>query len=371
MKFVVDRDLFARALARIQGVLSRKSTLATLSNVLIEARPDGKLRVAATDLDVTFDGMTAAEIVEPGRATVDGKRLYDVVRSLPGESVEIHVGADDRMQLKCKHSEFVLHGHPADQYPALPGVEGVELSPVSGSALRELIERTGFSVSTDESRPNLNGVFFRCVGRDRIRMVSTDGHRLSQGERDAARGGTIPERDGIIIPRKGVGELKRLLEEVGDEVSFGVTDNMLVVAAADLVLFVRLIEAAFPDYRQVIPKSSERRAVVRRLPFLAALRRIGILASERTHGVKIAVRPGSMTLLSDNPDLGKAREEIEIEGYEGGELTIAFNARYVQEILGILTAEKVEMAMNEALSPGLFREHENDDYLFVVMPMRI
>ncbi len=375
MKFTVDRDLFARALARIQGVLSRKATMAVLSNVLLEARPQGQLRVAATDLDVTFDGTVVAEVERPGRITVDGKRLYDVVRSLPGEKVEVEVGADDRITLHCRNTEFVLLGTAADQFPSLPSVEGVELLPVSGSALHELIERTAFSVSTDESRPNLNGVFFRCVGKNRIRMVSTDGHRLSQGERDAARDGAqgfvLPERDGVIIPRKGVGELKRLLEEVGDEVAFGFTDNMLVVGATGLLLFVRLIDAAFPDYRQVIPKSSERRAVVRRLPFLAALRRIGILASERTHGVRIAVRPGSITLLSDNPDLGKAREEIEIEGYEGGELNIAFNAKYVQEILGILSAEKVEMAMNEALSPGLFREFENDDYLFVVMPMRI
>ena len=373
MKFTVDRDLFARALARIQGVLSRKATMAVLSNVLLEARPQGQLRVAATDLDVTFDGTVAAEVERPGRITVDGKRLYDVVRSLPGEKVEVDIGADDRITLHCRNTEFVLLGTAADQFPSLPSVEGVDLMSVSGSALHELIERTAFSVSTDESRPNLNGVFFRCVGKNRIRMVSTDGHRLSQGERNAARddGPSLPERDGVIIPRKGVGELKRLLEEVGDEVAFGFTDNMLVVGAPGLLLFVRLIDAAFPDYRQVIPKSSERRAVVRRLPFLAALRRIGILASERTHGVRIAVRPGSITLLSDNPDLGKAREEIEIEGYEGGELNIAFNAKYVQEILGILSAEKVEMAMNEALSPGLFREFENDDYLFVVMPMRI
>lgn len=372
MKFTVDRDLFARALARVQGVLSRKATMAVLSNVLLEARPQGEVRVAATDLDVTFDGSVLAEVTAPGRVTVDGKRLYDVVRSLPGEKVDIEVGADERLTIRCRNTEFVLLGASADQFPSLPTVEGVELLPLSGTALHELIERTAFSVSTDESRPNLNGVFFRCVGNNRIRMVSTDGHRLSQGERDASRdGGTLPERDGVIIPRKGVGEVKRLLEEVGDEVSFGFTDNMLVMGAAGLLLFVRLIDAAFPDYRQVIPKSSERRAIIKRLPLLAALRRIGILASERTHGVRIAVRPGSITLLSDNPDLGKAREEIEIEGYEGGELTIAFNAKYVQEILGILSADRVEMAMNEALSPGLFREFENDDYLFVVMPMRI
>jgi len=371
MKFVVNRDLFTRALARIQGVLSRKATLPVLSNVLLEADENG-LRVAATDLDVTFDGRIKARVDEPGRTTVDGKRLFDVVRSLPGEEIDIEVGEEERLVLRCKNAEFMLLGNAADNYPSLPDTEGVELMPVDGDALRELIDRTRFSVSTDESRPNLNGVYFRCMGDGRIRVVSTDGHRLSQGERDARRDETdIPEREGVIIPRKGVEELKKMLDEAGSEVAFGFLDNNLVVGGRSVVLFVRLIDAAFPDYRQVIPKSSARRVVLDRIPFLNSLKRIGLLASERTHGVRIELRPGRMTLLSDNPDLGKAREEIPVEGYDGTELIIAFNARYVRDILSTLSAPKVEMALNEALSPGLFREHQNDDYLFVVMPMRI
>jgi DNA polymerase-3 subunit beta len=371
MKFVVNRDLFTRALARIQGVLSRKATMPALSNVLLEASEDGRLRVAGTDLDVTFDGSIAARVAEAGRVTVDGKRLYDVVRSLPGEEVDISVGEESKLTLRCKATEFVLLGAAADEYPKLPSAEGVELLPVDGSVLRQLIERTMFSVSGDESRPNLNGVYFQCIGEGQIRMVSTDGHRLSQGQRDARRDADIPERDGVIIPRKGVSELKRLLDEVGRDVFFGFLDNNLVVTANALTLFIRLIDAAFPDYRQVIPKSSGRKAIMGRLPLLASLKRISILASERTHGVRIEVREGRMTLLSDNPDLGKAREEIEIEGYEGDELTIAFNARYMRDILSILDADKVELALNEALSPGLFREFGNEDYLFVIMPMRI
>ncbi len=375
MKFVVDRDSFTRALSRIQGVLSRKAAMPVLSNVLLEAEEGGGLRVAATDLDVTFDGEVSARVAEGGRTTVDGKRLFDVVRSLPGEEVDIEVGGEEKLVLRCKNTEFMLLGSPADDYPSLPDAKGAEMLAIDGEALKELIDRTRFSVSTDESRPNLNGVFFRCMGEGRIRVVSTDGHRLSQGERDARRDeAPIPEREGVIIPRKGVEELKKLLDEASSnkaDVAFGFLDNNLVVEAGGVVLFVRLIDAAFPDYRQVIPKSSERRVVLDRMPFLNSLKRIGLLASERTHGVRIELRPGRMTLLSDNPDLGKAREEMPIEGYEGGELIIAFNAKYVRDILSTLTAPKVEMALNEALSPGLFREHQNDDYLFVVMPMRI
>lgn len=373
MKFVVNCEKFTRSLGRIQGVLSRKATLPVLSNVLLEAAGPDRLRVAATDLDVTFDGTIEARITEPGRTTVDGKRLFDVVRSLPGEEVDIEVGDEEKLVLRCKNTEFMLLGTTADNYPALPAADSASLLPVDGGVLGELIERTRFSVSTDESRPNLGGVYFRCMGEGRIRVVSTDGHRLSQGERDARRDGAdIPEREGVIIPRKGVEELKKLLDEVDAEATtFGFLDNNLVVSAGETTLFVRLIDAAFPDYRQVIPKSSERRVVLDRMPLLNSLKRIGLLASERTHGVRIELRPGRMTLLSDNPDLGKAREEMEIEGYDGTELIIAFNARYVRDILSTLSAPKVEMALNEALSPGLFREHDNDGYLFVVMPMRI
>ena len=368
MKFVVNRDPFARALGRLQGVLNRKAPNETISRVLLEASARG-LRVAGTDLDVTFDGVIESRVSEPGRVTVDGKRLFEVVRSLPGEEAEVVV-TDTRIEIRSKSALFQLNAKAADDYPDLPPTTGVALTPIDGVVFRELIERTLFSVSTDDSRANLNGVFFRCLGQGRVRMVSTDGHRLSQGERDASRDTEIGEREGVIIPRKGVAEIKRLLDEVGREVSLGFLDNQIVIAAQDLHLLVRLIDANFPDYRQVIPKSSERRVVLERQPFLNALKRIGLLANERTQGVRIELSRGLMVLSSDNPETGKAREEMEVE-YGGADLAIAFNAKYVRDVLSILTAEKVELALNESLSPGLIREHGNDDYLFVVMPMRV
>ncbi len=370
MKLVVNRDLLTRALGHVQGVVNRKATMPALSNVLLEAFPDGRLRVAATDLDVTFDGHVNARVSEPGRTTVDGKRIFEVVRSLAGEEVELAVGDEERITLHCKNADFTLHGASPDAYPQLPSIGGADLFPVDGEALRELLDRTLFSVSTDESRPNLNGVYFRCVAGNRIRMVSTDGHRLSQGERLAERGADIPERDGVIIPRKGCTELKRLLDEAGRDVSFGFLENNLVVTGDNLSLFVRLIDAAFPDYNQVVPKSCERHVVADRVAYLEALKRTALLASERTHGVRVDLTSGRMVLHSENPDLGKAREEVDVD-YDAGDLSIAFNARYVRDILSILGAEKVKMSLNEALSPGLFREDGSEDYMFVVMPMRL
>ena len=372
MKLVVSRERLTRGLARIQGVLSRKATLPILSNVLLEARADGALRIAATDLDVTFDGQIEARVEEAGRITVDGKKIYDICRSLPGEEISLSVDDQQRIQLKCRSSDFVLNGLSATDYPTLPDGSAVELVPVNGDAFKELIERTSFSVATDESRPNLTGIFFQCAAGSRIRLVSTDGHRLSKGERDASRDDAeIPERDGVIVPRKGITEIKRMLDEAGAEVLFGFLDNNFVLETPEVRLFVRLIDAAFPDYHQVIPKGTERKVILDRVSFLQSLKRIAILASERTHGVRIELSSGQMTLGSDNPDLGRAREDITPESYDGSELTIAFNSRYLIDILSTLKAEKVEMHLNEALSPGIIREHENEDYLFVVMPMRL
>ncbi len=371
MQLIVGRDALSRGLARIQGVLNRKATMPVLSNALLEARTDGTLRIAATDLDVTFDGLMPARVERPGRITVDGKRLYEIARNLPGEEVAITVDDEQRVVVRCRTSEFVLNGLSAEGYPVLPSAKGVDALQIDGGVLKELIERTQFSVSTEESRPNLNGVYFQCLGENRVRMVSTDGHRLSQGERDLSRGAPVPERDGVIIPRKGIQEIKRLLDEVGTEVELGFLENNLVLKAGDLHLFVRLIDAAFPDYTQVIPRSTERKVILERVPFLSAIKRISILASERTHGMRLELSRAKLTLVSDNPDLGKAREEIEIEGYDGSDLNIAFNSRYVMDILQVLSGEKVALLLNEALSPGLIREHGNDGYLFVVMPMRL
>ena len=370
MKLVINRDLFAKALSRIQGVLNRRASLPVLSNVKLSVDQDGQLRIAATDLDVTYDGSLPCRGLTPGSVTVDGKRIYEVIRRLPGEEVDIECNEDARLTIRSKNAEFVLLGTPADTYPNLPDAHGVKMFPVDGIAFRELIERAMLSISSDESRANLNGVFFQCLSDNRVCMVSTDGHRLSQGERSVGRDLLIPDHEGVIIPRKGVVELKKALDEAGEEVSFGFLDNNLVISASNMFLFIRLIDASFPDYTQVIPKSSERRIVLERVPFLDSLKRIGLLASERTHGVRVELANGLMTLLSDNPEFGKAREEIEID-YDGGDLTIAFNAKYLIDILSILNANKIEIALNEALSPGLFREHENDDYLFVVMPMRL
>ncbi len=370
MELSIDREQLTRALSRVQGVLNRKANVQSLSDVFLQAEGQ-RLRVAATDLEVTFDSYVPAEVLTSGTITVDGKRIFDIVRNLPGGTVTLVTDEQEQIRVSCKGSDFTLKAASPELYPKLPIAAVSELVPCDGLVLRELIARTSFSMSTDTSRPMLNGTLFTCTGDGRIHLVSTDGHRLSQGERNAARGDEIPARDGVIIPRKGVGELKRFLDEVGRDVSFCISGNIFFITAEDMTLFIQLIDSKFPDYRQVIPKSVEHKILVPRLEFLGALKNIETLASDRTHGIKIELRPATMTLRADNPEYGSGRVEVPIEDFVGDEFSIAFNSSYIRDVLSTLSAEKVQIDFNGKLSPAVLREVGNEDYLFVVMPMHL
>lgn len=379
MRFTIEREPFVRALSRANGIAGKKQSMPILANALIEARRQGGVTVSATDLDLTYVGQVKADVEAPGRITVDAKRLLDVVRSMPASSaISVELGDSDRLTLKVKRVEVTLLGMSADGYPSLPDGDEVNTAAVDTAEWVRLIERTAFCISTDESRPNLNGVFLLTPdGGEKLRMVSTDGHRLAQAEVVQKGEGAFVLSHGVIIPKRGLAEIKALIEEVPG-VTAGLTGNgsmiMVSVNEGEEVLFARLIDAAFPDYRQVIPKSIDGWFRVPRVAMLGALRRIGLLASERTHGVRLTPSVGELLLVSDNPDLGKAREEIEIEGYKGdGQMTLAINAKYLQEALSALGGvEAVEIGFNDPLSPVMVRvAGEPEAFRHIIMPMRV
>lgn len=368
MKITASKSKLARGLARAQGAIAKKPQLPILSNVLIEANGD-RLRIVGSDLDVTVDGYVDARVENPGRVTVDGKKLYDIVRSLPGEEVSMAVDDALKVDIKSRSSAFTLNGLPAVDYPQVPDTDGVALAKVDGEALRELIERTSFSIATDESRPNLTGAFVQTIADGSLRFVSTDGHRLSCGTRNALNGElTI---DGVIVPRKGIAEVKRVLDESLADVSIGVLHNNLIVDTPDSRLMVRLIDAAYPDYQQVIPKSSKCAVFVNRVDMLKTLKRLIIVASDRASGVKIDISESSMVLGSNSQDIGSATEELTPDQYDGEDMTICINARYMIDVLSALSADTVSISLNEETSPCVVRESGSNDYMFVVMPMRL
>jgi len=258
-------------------------------------------------------------------------------------------------------------------FPSIPAAtpaakKGTVMMRLASDALAEMIEKTLFAVSTDETRLSLGGVFIETIEKSHVRMVATDGHRLALVEREEA-GAEI--RPGVILPRKGLVEARRLLEGSEGELSFSIGGNLARIERDGVELFMRLIEGEFPDYRQVIPKESKRHVRVNSQELLGALRRVAILSSERARGVKLRLENGLLEVATTNPDIGEAREEIEAD-YAGDEFAIGFNARYLLDVLSLGgVAGTIEIGLTDEVSPGILRMQEDESYSYVVMPMRL
>ncbi|HET6922645.1 MAG TPA: DNA polymerase III subunit beta [Anaeromyxobacteraceae bacterium] len=374
MELKIGVQELSRALARSQGIVEKKSTMPILSHVLLEAYKSGELTVAATDLDVAVQGRHQCEsVAKEGKVAVPARHLFDVVKALPEATVSLRKTQNNYLEVRSGAAEFRMVGLPAEDFPALPKPEKVPFVKVGATVMLGLIERTAFAVSSDETRYNLNGVFFETQG-GKLRLVATDGHRLSLAEADSP--GDFKLKKGVIIPRKGLIELKKLLAEAvegGEEkpsADLGFVESSAIVCRAGVTLVMRLIEGMFPDYHQVIPKGGEKVLKVGRARLLETLRRVSLLASDKSHAVKLELGKGNLRVLSQNPDLGEAKEDVTVE-YQGEPLKIGFNARYLIDVLQVLTSEDVAFEMADDLSPGVLKPAGEEGYTAVIMPMRI
>ena len=375
MELKIGAQELARALGRSQGIVEKKSTMPILSHVLLEARKGNVLHVSATDLDLSVSSEHPCEVAKEGALAVPAKHLFEIVRSLPEQEVTLKKAGNNYLEVRSGPSEFRIVGLPAEDFPALPKFEKVPFVDVVPAELLEQIDRTGFAASTDETRYNLNGVYFEPKGPV-LCMVATDGHRLALSEKPLA--GDYALKRGVILPRKGLHELKKLLGESVDaasekpETKLGFAENSAIYRRPGVVLAMRLIEGMFPDYKQVIPKQGEKIVKVGRQRLLETLRRVSILASDKAHAVKLELSAGVLKVLSQNPDLGDAKEEVPVE-YAGEPLKIGFNARYITDVAGVLKSDDVQLELADDLSPGVLRGAGPEDagYTAVVMPMRI
>lgn len=376
MELKIATPELARALGRSQGIVEKKSTMPILSHVLLEAKK-GQLVVSATDLDlaVSSEHEQGVEILKEGSLAVSARHLYEIVRALPEQQVTLKKAHNNYLELKSGPSEFRIVGLPAEDFPALPRFEKVPFADVDAAALLDMIERTFFAVSNDETRYNLNGVFFE-PSAEALRLVATDGHRLSLVEKPL--GATFGLKKGVILPKKGLQELRKLLSEAAEsaeekpETKLGFVENSAIVRRPGVILSMRLIEGLFPDYRQVIPKAGEKVLRLGRERLQETLRRVSLLSTDKAHAVKLELSKGTLRVLSQNPDLGEAKEEVPVE-YGGDVLKIGFNARYILEVLGVMKSKDVAFELADDLSPGVLRGGEEADQGFtaVVMPMRI
>jgi DNA polymerase-3 subunit beta len=368
MKFVIHRNPLLEALSKAQSVVEKKNTVPILTNVLFSIEGD-QLSVSATDLEVGLKMVLPVEKAESGKVTLSAKSLLDIVKELPQTTIEITKKENDWVEIVCGKSRFKVVSLSAAEYPALPAFEEKKYHDAKIDGLKEMIDRTSFAVSTDATRYLMNGVYFEPLEKNVMRMTATDGHRLAFMDGEVFS--TMPEfKRGVIIPRKGLMELRKFLDEGDSTIGLAFERGYVFAQLNGRYLFIRLIEGEYPDYRQVIPKSTDRVAKIDKDTFHSALKRVSLLAHEKSKGVKFSIQPEALTVYSSNPDLGEAKEEVDVD-YAGEAISIGFNAKYLLECLAVTPVERLELHFKDHLSPGILKGEGQPNHTYVVMPMRI
>jgi len=372
MNFSISKEKFARLLYLTNTIVKQKNTMPILANVLLTAA-DGKLGVAASDLEVSLIGEAPADVKTPGKITVAARMLYDIVKELPADNVNVQVTKGQRVEIQSGQSCFKIVGASADEFPSLTGVTLEKPISVEAGKLAEMIEKTSYAVSTDETRYNINGVYVETVnhpvGKESsgIRFVATDGHRLSMIDRPA-EGFTIDK--GVIIPRKGIAELKKNLEGNEGAASVCIKEGFFTVQTGSVTVGIRLVDGEYPDYRQVIPVNNATVVSIARDELLAAVRRVSLVSTDKTKAIKFRVVENNMILSSSSPEYGEASESLEIKK-TGDDVAIGFSSNYVSDLLSSMNgAELVEIKFSGELGPAVFSANEDEFYQCIVMPMR-
>jgi DNA polymerase-3 subunit beta len=377
MKITVDTSTLSRELFKLQGIVSSKSTIPSLSNALLEARPDGTLSLHASDLDISVTTTIACSVDSPGRLSVRARDLYDAVKNLRADTVTLQKDDNLWVQLNAGTVRARLVGMDPDEFPAVQRpVEGPVVA-LSARTLTRMIDRTIFSISTDEGRPNLTGALVSLAEDGTLRFVSTDGHRLSRIDvKTGVDGSTAPSalRDGIIVPRKGLAELKRTLDVTVENIELGLVGNSAVFRYGNTTLYVRLIEGTFPNVQGVIPREDpERRARIDRKELLDRIRFVSMFASHKSGNVRLQLEDDICAISAQDPDKGECEERIPME-YTGAVVKAGFNYKYVIDVLTAVDSTQMSLEVNDTLSPAILREvdgNDDEDALFVVMPLRI
>lgn len=366
MKFKAEAIDLSERLGLIQGIAERRVTMPILSHVLVSSSKD-KLELSVTDLETTMSASCSATILREGSLAIPARKLYEVVKELPQGEIEVEDIGNHWVQLKTPSATFKIAGLPSEDFPAVPELSSEDLFSVQSSLIDDMITKTIFAVSPDDLRRNLAGIYFQKTGKHNLRFVATDGHRLSLVERNI--NSEVKLGRGVVVPKKGVAELRKVVK-LAENISIGFGKNFFIAEGGGTILIVRLIDAEFPDYNQVIPEVTKSSFQVKQDEFLSALRRVSILSSDKTKSVKITVNRGEMTLVSVSPELGEAREVVPIE-FAGDSIELGFNARYLMDVLEVIGEETVHLGITDELSPAVIKPVGEDVYISVIMPMRV
>ncbi len=367
MEIKIDRNIFLHGLNKVQGIVESKGAMPILSHVLISTHKEGIL-LKATDLEIGMTGTYPAKVVSQGSVSINAKKLFDIVKELPELEIHFYQEENDWVSLKCGKSKFRLPGLPPEDFPKLPEYSEEPLMEFKGSLLKEMIRKTLFAISPDETRQALNGLLLEC-DNGKVNMVGTDGHRLAFIKRALANTKT-KNKTGYLLPKKVLTELLRFIENEDSVYAFSEKDNQMAFIQDKQVIVSRKVDGKFPNYRQVIPSDNELQVGVNKQDLSHALKRVALLADEKSKMVRFEIRPGSLTLVSDNTELGDANEELEIK-YQGEEVTIGLNARYVLDVLGAIDEDEVVLNLKDQNNSCLITLSEDKDFLSIVMPMRL
>ncbi len=372
MKLSIERSALLRSLGHVQNVVERRTTIPILSNVKLEAR-EGTLGLTATDMDLSMAASEDAAVAEPGATTVSAHLLFDIVRKLPDDcTVELEQRPDaTELALRAGRSAFTLQTLPADEFPAMKEEQLDVGFSIAAAQLAKLIDKTRFAISTEETRYYLNGIHFHATrggAAAMLRAVATDGHRLARVEVPLPEGAEkLPP---VIVPRKTVGEVRRLLEDGAETVQVGVSPSRIQFVVGRAILLSRLIDGTFPDYERVIPTGNEQIATIPAKAFTTAVDRVATISTEKARAVKLAFSDGQVVVSAVSAEAGRAVEEIDAE-YNGSPLEIGFNARYVLDMMGEIDGETVRLEMASAAAPTVTRDPADSSTLYVLMPMRV
>ncbi|MEM9068007.1 MAG: DNA polymerase III subunit beta [Myxococcota bacterium] len=381
MELMIQQRDFLRGLARTHGVADRKSSMPILSNVLLAAEGPEKLRLSATDLYLGITAVAPASIKRGGAIALSARTLFDIVKALPEGEITLRVGENQSVTLEQGKIKYKMPGLLGDDFPPLPNPAETEFATLNANLVGELIGLTNYSMSNDDTRPHLAGTLFEGDGK-LVRMVTTDGHRLSKAE-SKIDGSML--NFSMLVPHKGVAELKRVIEDaksdaktqskggndVLPEIDIAVAAGNAFFRRADLQLSVKLADEQFPPYDKVIPQSQSKRIVAGRDKLISTLKRISLVASDKSGGVQLHIEPGVLKIISQNPDVGEGMEEVDVD-YAGDNVSIGFNARYLLDALGAMSHDEIALELSGELDPGVVRPvGEGTDFVGVIMPMRI
>nr|WP_320114605.1 DNA polymerase III subunit beta [uncultured Desulfuromonas sp.] len=372
MKITTKKNDLLKGLTLVQGVVEKKKTLPILSNVLLEAdQENSQLILTATDLEIGIKTHIEADIINPGKITISAKKLYEIVKELAESEITLKVKENNWVEIINGKAKFNIVGLSSEEFPLITDKSTDEKFIIDGITFKNIIDKTFYAISNDESKFNLNGIYLhsQVIENDKyLKFVSTDGHRLAlmQIKSDT----NILNEKGVIFPKKGLSELRKIIDQDEKEIELSILDNNAIINFGETTLVMRLIDGDFPDYNRVIPEISDTYCQINGEILLHTLRRISLLANEKSKGINIEFLQDEINVTSSNPEYGDATETIKTS-YNGNNVKIGFNSKYLIDVISNVIDKDIKIYIKDNMSPCLILPEDSNNYLAVIMPMRI